>query len=214
MENNLELYDKVRAVPENALKPIKGGRLSGMSDINPMWRIKALTATFGPCGFGWYYEIRDQRIVDGANGERAAFVDVALYVRLGEEWSRPIPGVGGSSFVTKEKAGLYVSDECFKMALTDALSVACKALGVGADVYFEKDTTKYSEKHADTQASAPASGLAFPGAEMRKAVTDYLMIDDAYRKQLFIYYNCGSLDDFSDSDIISIHAKLKEFGKL
>jgi hypothetical protein len=29
------------------------------------------------------------------------------------------------------------------MALTDALSVACKALGFAADVYFEKDRTKY-----------------------------------------------------------------------
>jgi len=36
-----------------------------------------------------------------------------------------------------------MSDECFKMALTDALSVACKSLGVAADVYFEKDRSKY-----------------------------------------------------------------------
>ena len=35
------------------------------------------------------------------------------------------------------------------MALTDALSVACKALGIGADVYFEKDVTKYSEYEDD-----------------------------------------------------------------
>lgn len=214
MENNLELYDKLRAVPENALKKITGGRLSGMSDINPMWRIKALTEAFGPCGFGWYYEIRDQRIVDGANGERAAFVDIALYVKIGEEWSRPIPGVGGSSFVSKEKAGLYVNDECFKMALTDALSVACKALGVGADVYFNKDTTKYSEKPDASGSTAADSGLAFPGAEMRKAVTDYLMTDDAYRKQLFMHYNRGSFDEFSDTEIISIHATLKQCEKL
>jgi len=38
---------------------------------------------------------------------------------------------------------MYLSDECFKMALTDAISVAAKALGIGADVYFEKDKTKY-----------------------------------------------------------------------
>lgn len=209
MESNLELYDKFREVPENVRTPIRGGRLKGMTDINPMFRIKALTDAFGPCGFGWYYEILDQRLVDGANGERAAFVDIALYVKLGEEWSRPIPGVGGSSFVTKESAGLYVSDECFKMALTDALSVACKALGVGADVYFEKDKTKYSTKE-----SAPASGLAFPAAEMRKAVTDYLLTDDAYRKQLFMHYGRGSFDEFTDSEIISIHATLKQCNKL
>ena len=30
------------------------------------------------------------------------------------------------------------------MALTDALSVSAKALGIGADIYFSTDRTKYS----------------------------------------------------------------------
>ena len=55
-----------------------------------------------------------------------------------------IYGTGGSSFVAQEKNGPYMSDECFKMALTDAISVAAKALGIGADVYFDQDRTKYS----------------------------------------------------------------------
>jgi len=49
-------------------------------------------------------------------------------------------------FVSNEKNGAYNSDECFKMALTDALSTSCKALGLAADVYFEKDRTKYDSK--------------------------------------------------------------------
>ena len=57
--NNLEIYNKVRQVPESAQKTIKGGRLKGMTDINPMWRIKTLTDLFGPCGIGWYYEVKD-----------------------------------------------------------------------------------------------------------------------------------------------------------
>jgi uncharacterized protein with PIN domain len=67
-----------------------------------------------------------------------------LYIKIDDKWSEAIPGTGGSSFVTKEKNGLYMSDECFKMALTDAISVACKALGIGADVYWDKDKTKYT----------------------------------------------------------------------
>lgn len=47
-------------------------------------------------------------------------------------------------FVAKERNGLYTSDECFKMALTDAISVAAKALGIGADVYWQADATKYT----------------------------------------------------------------------
>ena len=141
--SNLKLYDAVRSVPENAKKRITGGRLSGMTDINPMWRIKTLTEQFGICGIGWKYVITDKRLEQGANGEIAAFVDVDLYIKVDGEWSEAIPGTGGSAFVAKERNGMYTSDECFKMALTDALSVACKALGFAADVYFEKDRTKY-----------------------------------------------------------------------
>jgi hypothetical protein len=142
---NLKIYDLVKAVPDEAKKPITGGRLSGFTDINPMWRIKKLTEIFGACGVGWYPEILNKEIIEGANGEKCAFVDINLYIKNGDEWSKPIPGTGGSSFIAKEKNGLYTSDECFKMAYTDALSVACKALGVGADVYFKKDITKYTK---------------------------------------------------------------------
>lgn len=140
---NLKIYDAVRSVPSNATKAIAGGRLKGMTDINPMWRIKTLTEQFGPCGIGWKYEVTRQELQPGANGEIAVFVNINLYIKKDGEWSEPIPGTGGSMFVTKEKTGLYTSDECYKMALTDAISVACKTLGFGADVYWEADRTKY-----------------------------------------------------------------------
>lgn len=144
----LELYDRFRAVPEEAKKPITGGRLNGKTDINPMWRIKVLTEVFGPCGFGWRYEIVRKELCPGANSEIAAFVDIDLYVKWNDRWSEAIPGTGGSAFVSTEKSKLYTSDECFKMALTDAISVSCKALGVGADVYWDKDATKYDKPSA------------------------------------------------------------------
>ena len=144
MSDNLKIYNSVRSVPENAKKQIKGGRLSGMTDINPMWRIKTLTEHFGACGFGWKYTIKNKHLEEGANEEIAAFVDVDLYIKIDGEWSEAIPGTGGSTFVAKERNGMYTSDECFKMALTDAISVACKALGVGADGYWEADRTKYN----------------------------------------------------------------------
>ena len=141
---NLEIYNAVRAVPADAQREIKGGRLSGKTDINPMWRLKALTEQFGPCGIGWKYTIEKQWLEPGANGEVSAFCDILLYFKASDGWSDGIPGTGGSAFIAKEKGGLYTSDECYKMALTDALSVACKALGVAADVYWQKDATKYT----------------------------------------------------------------------
>ena len=50
--NNLSLYNRLRNVPGDAQKKITAGRLKGMTNINPMWRIKALTEQFGPCGIG------------------------------------------------------------------------------------------------------------------------------------------------------------------
>lgn len=150
---NLEIYNAVREVPKNAQKPIAAGRLKGKTDINPMWRIKALTERFGPCGFGWKYVITDKRLEPGANNEVSAFVDIDLYIKVDGEWSEAIPGTGGSAFVASERNGLYTSDECFKMALTDSISVACKALGFGADVYWSSDESKYSTSRSPSGAS-------------------------------------------------------------
>lgn len=140
---NLKIYNALKKVPNNAKTQIEAGRLKGKTNINPMWRIKALTEHFGPCGIGWKYEITSKNTVPGANDEVVAFVDINLYVKVDGVWSDPIPGTGGASFVAKERGGLYTSDECFKMALTDAISVSCKALGVAADVYWGNDATKY-----------------------------------------------------------------------
>lgn len=150
--DNLTIYNEVRSVPDSAKRRIEAGRLKGKTDINPMWRIKALTETFGPCGFGWKYVITDKRLEQGANGEIAAFLDIDLFVKADGVWSDAIPGTGGSAFVAKEKNGPYTSDECFKMALTDAISVACKALGFGADVYWDADKSKYDKPESKQEA--------------------------------------------------------------
>ncbi len=139
---NLDLYNRVRVVPEEAKKPIKGGRLNGMTDINPMWRIKVLTSEYGPCGIGWFYK-PVKKWTEQAGGEAVAFVDIELFIKVDGEWSQPICGTGGSKLSQNERNGLFVSDECYKMATTDAISVACKQLGIGADVYFGADRTKY-----------------------------------------------------------------------
>lgn len=156
--NNLSVYEAGRAVPKEAQKTIGAGRLKGMTDINPMWRIKKLTELFGLCGVGWKYEIVKEWFEPSPmTNEIASFMHINLYVRLPSgEWSDPIPGTGGNAFVASETKGLRVNDECLKSSLTDALSVACKALGIGADVYWNSDRTKYSSADTDT-ASAPTA---------------------------------------------------------
>lgn len=155
MVDNLEIYEKCRSVPENAQKAILAGRLKGKTDINPMWRIKKLTELFGVCGIGWTIKITNRWLETGANGEVSAFVEIELRVKVDNEWSEPIVGVGGSAFVANEKNGAYTSDECYKMAYTDAISVACKLLGVGADVYWNADSTKYTKDTKESKNEVP-----------------------------------------------------------
>ena len=133
---NLDYYNKLKVVPQQALRQIQSGRLRGKHDINPMWRIKAMTEQFGVCGIGWKYVITKQW-TETFGSEVKAYCNIDLFIKVDGEWSDAIHGTGGSSEVSMESKGAYVSDECYKMALTDALSVAMKALGVAADVYFE-----------------------------------------------------------------------------
>lgn len=135
--SNLEYYNRLKVVPPEALRIIQSGRLRGKNDINPMWRIKTMTENFGICGIGWKYVITKQW-TETFGSEVKAYCNIDLFIKVNGEWSDAIQGTGGSSEVTMESKGAYVSDECYKMALTDALSVAMKALGVAADVYFEK----------------------------------------------------------------------------
>ena len=147
-KSNLSVYESVAVCPPEAQRKIEKGRLNGKTDINPMWRIKKMTEVFGPCGIGWKYVVT-RKWLESFGSEVKAFVDIDLYFRDPEtkEWSEAIPGTGGSSFVAKESGGAYVNDECYKMALTDALSVSMKALGMASSIYFAKDAdlgTKYS----------------------------------------------------------------------
>lgn len=155
MEHNMQIYDAVKSVPAEARKQIAAGRLKGFTDINPMWRIRVLTEQFGACGFGWYYTIEREWLEPTQTGEVAAFVRINLYVKIDNEWSKPIVGVGGSAFVANEKNGARMSDEAFKMAQTDALSVACKNLGIGAEVYWAAGETKYAAQTAQAQFAQP-----------------------------------------------------------
>ena len=47
--------------------------------------------------------------------------------------------------LSNESKGVYLDDDAFKKAYTDAISQACRSLGIGADVYWANDATKYQQ---------------------------------------------------------------------
>lgn len=205
-ETNMQYWDALKHPPESTLKKIMGGRLSGMTDVKPQWRYEIMTKTFGPCGEGWKYTIDKLWTEPGAHDQVMAFALVSVYYRGAEDdqWSAPTPGIGGSMLVAKEVSGLHTNDEGYKMAVTDALSVAMKLLGVAADIYSGYwDGSKYKEpQEPDTRPASPPSAPA----HAPKPASTSPVISEAQSKRLYaIAKSFGKTDD-------EIHMCLKMWG--
>ena len=128
--------------------------MNGKSDINPQWRVQALTEEFGPCGVGWKFVVTE-RWTQPAGQELLCFVNVSLFIKIGEAWSDAIPGSGGNKLIEAESKGLHNSDEGWKMATTDALGNAAKYLGLAAEIYLGNwDGSKYRDTPDKPKASA------------------------------------------------------------
>jgi len=182
MSENMKIWNAVKRPPESALKPIAAGRLKGKTDISPQWRMQVMTELFGACGDGWAYKIDDLWTEPGVDGQVFAFARVS--VRIGEK--QPIPGIGGSMLIAKESSGLHHNDEAFKMAVTDALSVALKALGVAADIYLGLwDGSKYKT------VVIPESAKSVPQSELEKLSDD--------RKKVVADLSVEIIDTFRDT---------------
>lgn len=218
--DNLHYWNVLKDPPPDALKEIQAGRLRGKSDINPQWRLEAMTELFGPVGVGWKYAIEKLWADTMADGQVIAHAQVLVYYRVGEDWSEPIPGIGGNMLVEKEKAGLHVSDEGYKMAVTDALSVAFKALGMASTVYRGQMDTKY-ERQAARAPSTPASvgeksGTTDVLAVKRRqffAVANKLGDKDMLKAQFCEHYGVEHFDELTADQVMSAIAHMEKILK-
>lgn len=154
--DNLGTWRQIQRPPPDALKAIGGGKLKGKTDINPVWRLEKMTELFGPCGEGWGYRVVRDWTYAIAGGEVACFVEVELWYET--HGKAVVCGIGGATLVAMEKGSLVLNDEAYKMATTDALSVAMKQLGMAADIYRGLwDGSKYRDAGQQSQASQPAA---------------------------------------------------------
>ena len=148
-EKSIELFRAQAKPPQEALKPISGGNLKGLSDINPQWRIEALTETYGLYGLGWFVQVKDTTTVDlPETKEKMLFLTLELYVRDWSipddyKWFGPAIGIGGDFLIIKDKNGIHGNDEAYAMAMTDALGKAAKLFGIANDIYRGKFDSKY-----------------------------------------------------------------------
>lgn len=158
LQKNVRFYHKFMTTPKDAQRSFNNGSFSG-TDINPMWRIKILTEVFGPCGFGWWTQNVHYEFVESEETkETSVFCELELVVKDPDtgEVSQPIYGIGGNTYIKNwGQKGIKASDEAKKMAYTDAMSIACKALGIGHDIWYSNDRTKYTMMNDDAPVNEP-----------------------------------------------------------
>lgn len=181
MSNNLKIWNSVKQAPNEFLKRIEFGYLKGKSDINPQWRLMAMTQAFGPVGHGWTYRIVRTWSETAPCGTMMAFAEVAVKTKYEGEWGEEFFGIGGSQIAELAKGNIKANDEGYKMAVTDALSVAFKAVGVAADIYLGNyDGSKYkrdlSEAFVDFAEMFEAAKKEIP------KVTDVPQLGVIYKK--------------------------------
>ena len=215
---NMEIWDKLKTPPPDALKTIQAGRLKGKSDISPQWRYEAITEVYGVCGIGWKYTIDKLWTEAGSDNQIMCFALVSFYHRLeGTEWSDPIPGIGGSMLVTKESSGLHSSDEGYKMAVTDALSVALKMIGVGADVYRgAMEGSKYNKSTETEQHKTKSSPILATPQQKKMVWARFTKIE---KNEALIKANCikitgkESSKEWTKDDIDKLTVELDKLEK-
>jgi hypothetical protein len=166
-------WEAVQTCPPERLKTIGFGALRGKSDINPQWRIKAMTEVYGLCGIGWKYEIDNVNFHPTIEGKEIVFVTVLLFIKDDAGWSAPIYGVGGNMVIDKNKNGLVDNDEAVKMAVTDALGNAMKYIGVASQIYEgDFDGSKYASPKTATIDTAEVKAMYEEAVMMAEGLDD------------------------------------------
>lgn len=143
MSNNLDLWQAVEKTPPSETKAITGKSYQGTSP-KPHYLVHKATETFGPCGIGWGFTIEDERIEEGAGGERMSIARVKVWY----EWNGKrgeVEHIGGTSFSGTRASGKPFTDEdAPKKSVTDALIKALSMIGFAGDIFMGRyDDSKY-----------------------------------------------------------------------
>lgn len=157
MTDNLALWEAVEKTPPAHTKAITGKSYQGTSP-KPHYLVHKATETFGPCGIGWGFTIEDERIEEGAGGERMHIARVKVWY----EWNGKrgeVEHIGGTQFSGTRNNGKHFTDEdAPKKSVTDALVKALSMIGFAGDIFMGRyDDSKYVQELRDEARQEPSS---------------------------------------------------------
>jgi recombination DNA repair RAD52 pathway protein len=193
---NLSLWQIVEKTDPQYTKPFsRGGGFRGTA-TNATYLAKKATEVFGPMGIGWGLEILDEAVMEGApldaqgNLEKIHKVRVKLWYRLDGERGEVVQ-FGQTTFVGRNRNGLFTDEEAPKKSLTDAMSKCLSLLGFSADIYLGRfDDNKYvndlqqefAEKHeAELRRQAPKVNEE-QAVELEQLIADTETDGDKFRR--------------------------------
>jgi len=193
MTDNLALWQAVEKTPPAHTKPITGKSYQGTSP-NPHYLVHKATETFGPCGIGWGFTIEDERVEEGAGGERLHVARVKVWY----EWNGKrgeVEHIGGTQFSGTRKNGTPFTDEdAPKKSVTDALIKALSMIGFAGDIFMGRyDDSKYvaelREEARQESPSAPmvgrnAAGAGAPPQPKPAPAANLSELGEEYRQQM------------------------------
>lgn len=186
--DNLALWQAVEKTPPAHTKAITGKSYQGTSP-KPHYLIHKATETFGPCGIGWGFTIVDERIEEGAGGERMSIARVKVWY----EWEGKrgeVEHIGGTSFSGVRSSGkAYTDEDAPKKSVTDALIKALSMIGFAGDIFMGRyDDSKYvadlkqeeraPAKTVDADAANAKLQAAFKTKTTLDALRDWWKSDD------------------------------------
>jgi hypothetical protein len=162
MSDNLALWRLVEKTPLDQTKPITGKSYQGTSP-KPHYLVRKATETFGPVGIGWGFTIENERIEEGAGGERMHIARVKVWY----EWNGKrgeVEHIGGTQFSGIRSSGKPFTDEdAPKKSVTDALIKALSMIGFAGDIFIGLyDDSKYVAELREDQRAEKSSNSAPP----------------------------------------------------
>lgn len=213
---NLDLWNSVEKTPPNHTKPITGKSYQGTSP-KPHYLVHKATETFGPCGIGWGFTIEDERVEEGAGGERLHVARVKVWY----EWNGKrgeVEHIGGTQFSGTRKNGTPFTDEdAPKKSVTDALVKALSMIGFAGDIFMGRyDDSKYVQELRDEarqeSSSAPSGRNATPAVSRTSSgtVAPLSQLGETYRSVMLLAKTKDDLGAWMADNTEELKRKLGE----
>lgn len=160
--SNSAIWDEVQATDPSATKGYKGAGGFAGTAISSLYPVKRATMIFGPVGYGWGYEIKEESYIQGApivmgdlgvvGNEQTHTLRVELWAMINGK-KATCEHYGHTPHIYTNKHGVQTDHEAAKKSLTDAIKKALTMWGFSADVFMGLyDDPEYVKAQSEKEA--------------------------------------------------------------